>query len=688
MNYDYIHSIIRKVKLRNLIINISQLEDNKKNYNYIMPYILLLLWGILSLISLPFFNYKYILNGFVIFSFISKFLVAMAAFYFSYEFFVKKNTSRDLYKKLQTFTGYGVVITYVFFSLPRIVAEFYDRSGNISYIFADFFIVLILTMIPCSLYLFLKSDKTRLLLGTYDKAAIDYENRLKKDKVLRKKEQKRLRSERNFLQNLWYEWIDIILQAILIVMLINQFLFQMYAIPSESMVPTFLKKDMVVVNKLIYGPQIPLTEWKIPSPFKPKKGDIVVFLNPKTYDKNSDVKYKNIFARVFQPFLYRLTFTKVDIDLKDDGSPKERFIVKRMVAGENEKICLLNNKLYKKTKDTNWTAVEEIKGEKEWGQKDLYIEDIPGMDMQMINKDIRKILDKSEYLISSQKDEDLVKSITEEKQKLIKLSKEINISDFNKVVNNYIESNQSIFDRTKEIFFDTFIHLSSKIFVNQVGNDLDNYKQAYEIAIKEYKFAVFYRTLYELNKEISKTPSGDYFKDINEKINRSENDSPYVSCMKTANSLYKLNILKLTTLLLSDLSSGISYENISKTETMDILYNLSLYLDGIEYSSQYSSLDKPEYFSFFDRSNLSNFPENDEVYIKNNEYLLLGDNRYNSLDCRFGDEDKVISLDPDDEGIFSKKISVSWEPHTVEDKFIIGKALAIYFPFNRMRLFL
>ena len=42
------------------------------------------------------------------------------------------------------------------------------------------------------------------------------------------------------------------------------------------MVPTFVKKDRVVVNKLLYGPQIPLTEWKLPSPIKPEVGDIVV----------------------------------------------------------------------------------------------------------------------------------------------------------------------------------------------------------------------------------------------------------------------------------------------------------------------------------------------------------------------------------------------------------------------------
>ena len=47
------------------------------------------------------------------------------------------------------------------------------------------------------------------------------------------------------------DWAEAIGSAILIVLVINQFLLQAYRIPSESMVPTLLVGDRIFVNKLI-----------------------------------------------------------------------------------------------------------------------------------------------------------------------------------------------------------------------------------------------------------------------------------------------------------------------------------------------------------------------------------------------------------------------------------------------------
>ena len=48
------------------------------------------------------------------------------------------------------------------------------------------------------------------------------------------------------------DWAEAIGSAILIVLVINQFLLQAYRIPSESMVPTLLVGDRIFVNKVIY----------------------------------------------------------------------------------------------------------------------------------------------------------------------------------------------------------------------------------------------------------------------------------------------------------------------------------------------------------------------------------------------------------------------------------------------------
>ena len=46
------------------------------------------------------------------------------------------------------------------------------------------------------------------------------------------------------------DWVDALVQAVFMVLLIQIFIFQLYVIPSESMVPSFLVKDRVVVSKI------------------------------------------------------------------------------------------------------------------------------------------------------------------------------------------------------------------------------------------------------------------------------------------------------------------------------------------------------------------------------------------------------------------------------------------------------
>ena len=76
------------------------------------------------------------------------------------------------------------------------------------------------------------------------------------------------------------DWAEAIGSAILIVLLINQFLLQAYRIPSESMVPTLLVGDRIFVNKLIFGPELLPGAVKLPSPRAPRRGEVIIFENP------------------------------------------------------------------------------------------------------------------------------------------------------------------------------------------------------------------------------------------------------------------------------------------------------------------------------------------------------------------------------------------------------------------------
>ncbi|MGP8153365.1 MAG: signal peptidase I [Smithella sp.] len=82
------------------------------------------------------------------------------------------------------------------------------------------------------------------------------------------------------------EYVESIIIAILIALFIRTFIICAYKIPSESMVPTLLVGDHILVNKFIYGVKIPLLRKIIIPVTDPKRGDIIVFIYPKDRSKD------------------------------------------------------------------------------------------------------------------------------------------------------------------------------------------------------------------------------------------------------------------------------------------------------------------------------------------------------------------------------------------------------------------
>ena len=76
------------------------------------------------------------------------------------------------------------------------------------------------------------------------------------------------------------EWIESILIAFVLAMFIRTFFFQAFKIPSGSMKPTLVEGDRLLVNKLRYGPKVPLLNKRIPGFSHPRRGDVVVFAYP------------------------------------------------------------------------------------------------------------------------------------------------------------------------------------------------------------------------------------------------------------------------------------------------------------------------------------------------------------------------------------------------------------------------
>ncbi|MDQ6827630.1 MAG: signal peptidase I [Gemmatimonadota bacterium] len=83
--------------------------------------------------------------------------------------------------------------------------------------------------------------------------------------------------------NLWQQYgesLRSIAFVIVVWLFIRTFFVEAFRIPSGSMEPTLLVGDFLFVNKLVFGPHIPLTSIRLPGYGDPRRGDVVVYTSP------------------------------------------------------------------------------------------------------------------------------------------------------------------------------------------------------------------------------------------------------------------------------------------------------------------------------------------------------------------------------------------------------------------------
>lgn len=78
---------------------------------------------------------------------------------------------------------------------------------------------------------------------------------------------------------LW-DWAKSIAVAILLFLVIRTFVVEAFKIPTGSMENTLLVGDWLLVNKAVYGTEVPFTGIRLPAFENPERGDIVVFKYP------------------------------------------------------------------------------------------------------------------------------------------------------------------------------------------------------------------------------------------------------------------------------------------------------------------------------------------------------------------------------------------------------------------------
>ncbi len=141
-----------------------------------------------------------------------------------------------------------------------------------------------------------------------------------------------------------------LLPKLIIIFILKSFIYEIYYIPSSSMMPTLCIGDLILVNKLSYNIKNPLNNKVIINIKNPKYGDIVVF----QYPKNKKINYvKRIIGLPNDKIIYNEKYKKIQIYKKCINKNKKYCLINIIKYYENIDNKILLKIKYKKNKIIN-----------------------------------------------------------------------------------------------------------------------------------------------------------------------------------------------------------------------------------------------------------------------------------------------------------------------------------------------
>ncbi len=182
----------------------------------------------------------------------------------------------------------------------------------------------------------------------FDKVQLTTEKILtkRKAKALYKKQNKTVVSE-------ILDWLDAIAFAVVVVLILNLLLFQLFVIPSPSMQNTLMIGDRVVVGKFTYGCELYPEGPKVFTGRIPDRDEIITFYNP-------EYKSKGGLYSTFSTVLYMATFSLVNIDRNEDGSIAEKLLVKRTAGVGGDTVKFIDGNAWIKASGTGEYVDESV----------------------------------------------------------------------------------------------------------------------------------------------------------------------------------------------------------------------------------------------------------------------------------------------------------------------------------------
>ena len=94
------------------------------------------------------------------------------------------------------------------------------------------------------------------------------------------------RNQKGFRFAWLWEWAKVFPAAVLLFLIMKTVVVEAYKIPSGSMEHTLMVGDFLLVNKMVYGAEIPFSSQHLPAVRSPKHGDVIVFEWPSDPTRN------------------------------------------------------------------------------------------------------------------------------------------------------------------------------------------------------------------------------------------------------------------------------------------------------------------------------------------------------------------------------------------------------------------
>ncbi len=537
---------------------------------------------------------------------------------------------------MKKYTGYGLVLHYVACALPRVD---WEQAGLISGGRVAFLFIMCLASLAAGAVFFVMSGRPKLQA----RFGLITAEELADPKLRRKRRNER---KKGLVLNI-LEWVDALGFAAILVIVIDFFVFQLYVIPSESMVPTFLNKDRPFTVKASAGPRVPLTDWRLPFLRLPSRGDVVTIANPR-YPENDEVNLRKYLSQ----FVSMITFTAVNIDRLPDGQPKADPLVKRVVGMPGEKLSMVDDVLYSKRSGTGWMKVEE---DAAWARTDLWkesaalrsrIADIP------VGKDERAVLDALDQRKRGLDVEAVSAGLAEAGARVASLARGLaaRVVEFEKV-----ELPRA--DRNPSSKRDALIAASTQSgaeALSREGAGADDLVLALGLA-RSVELRDAFR-VYCAGPAAAGPLAAD---------------DGYGRGSRALGILVKRNLVDRVERDLELIAGGSGIGNFDTDERRAAL--------AAEARQLYVYL-----YAFYDARNFPEFPAG-AVYLGPTEYFAMGDNRYNSLDFRyFESRPSLRALDPGDAASVLYPSILS--PFPLDLRYIEGYALFRAWPPSRIGL--